>query len=407
MAGVTPEGFVRKTESEIFDDLIAEQRSTISPSIDDSSDSLNGVLVGIQSSKHAELWEVAEDVYNSFGPNASGAGLDRICELTGTTRNPPTYSEVTATVNVNVGTYAAGTIIATVQDNPNARFVSTQDAVRTGTTGSVNVLMRADTAGAVVALAGTLVNLESPPAGVNSITIVADANVGADVEKDPALRVRRKQELSDPGQTTLGALRGALSKLAGVEQYKVYTNRTATTDGDGRPAKSFEVVILGANTDQIAQCIWDNMPLGIESYSYDGSGSGVATDEEGNIQVVDFSRATELRLYCRATIKIGTGYPGASTVQQRIADFTDGTINVVTSDGKTLSGEVDIGGTVYPSQIQAAVQTVAGVLSVTSIELSTDGSTWSTASVALTARQYLGHLGSTGIQTADVTVVAT
>jgi len=84
--GLNPTGFLRKTEDELFTEIADEARSTVSPDLDVTPDSVAGQIVGIVASKHAESWEVLQGIYGSFGPGASGAALDRLAALTGTVR---------------------------------------------------------------------------------------------------------------------------------------------------------------------------------------------------------------------------------------------------------------------------------------------------------------------------------
>jgi hypothetical protein len=86
MAGVTPTGFDRKLEADCIAEIVAEARATVDPEFDDSPDSATGQIVNIVGSKWAESYEVLEATYNNFSPSASGAGLDVIAALTGTTR---------------------------------------------------------------------------------------------------------------------------------------------------------------------------------------------------------------------------------------------------------------------------------------------------------------------------------
>lgn len=397
---------MRKTESEYFDEIVEAARSTISESLDSAADTVFGQLASIQATKHAELEEIAEACFSAISENASGAALDRVCALTGTRRRGPTYSTVTATVEIEPGTYLAGTIAATVTGNPDARFVTTEDVSNAGASAaSYSVEMQADNTGEVRAPSGTLIDLDAPPVGVNSIVNAADADPGTDTEADSALRVRRRQELSDPGQTTQAALRAALSKVTGVTELRVYTNRQSATDGDGRPGKSAEALVLGGDDNEVAQTIFDNLPIGIESYGA-GSDSGTAVDDEGNTQTVAFSRPDEHRVYARIT---GTSeaalYPGDAAVQEVVADFTDGTLTLELSSGGTISGVVDVGGTLYRSKVSAAVLSIPGIV-VTTIEFSDDGVSWVDADKTLGAREYLGFSGSRGIDSGDVTVVA-
>lgn len=86
MAGVTDAGFVRKLEPEILSEMFAEGRALIHPDLDDSPDSASGQVFGIVGSKHAEIWQVLEAIYNSLSESASGVLLDRIAALTGSKR---------------------------------------------------------------------------------------------------------------------------------------------------------------------------------------------------------------------------------------------------------------------------------------------------------------------------------
>lgn len=406
MAGVTPTGFVRKTETEILDGMVSEARAKITPNMDDSPDTVFGGLISIVAAEAAEQWEAQEAVYNSYGPGASGNALDRNAALTGTRRKRPTFSTVTALVTGAGGPYPAGSIVATVEDDPSARFVSVEDIPVTAGP-SFSVRMQADTSGPVRALGHTLKNLENPPAGVTAIDNPADADVGQGVEQDPDLRVRQREEASDPGATTTDALFGAISKLEGVDDHRVFTNRTLTPDSAGRPGKSVELIVLGGDDDEIAQTIWGNIAAGIESYSASGD-SGAAIDEEGNEQIVPFSRPDDHRVWARITgVKDADSYAGDDAVKQTVADFTDGSITLVMSNGNEIEGTVEIGGILYRSKIAAAVLTVPGVLGVSMVEFSDDGIAWVDADTQLAAREYLGFSGSRGIQFADVTVVIT
>jgi uncharacterized phage protein gp47/JayE len=59
------------------------------------------------------------------------------------------------------------------------------------------------------------------------------------------------------------------------------------SDGDGRPAKSFEAIVQGGTDQDIADKIWETMPSGIQSF---GSETVNVTDSEGRTQVIQFSR---------------------------------------------------------------------------------------------------------------------
>jgi hypothetical protein len=62
---------------------------------------------------------------------------------------------------------------------------------------------------------------------------------------------------------------------------------------DGRPAKSFEVVVEGGDEVEIAETIWAYHPAGIESY---GDVTRTITDEDNLPQTVKFSRPTTIHI---------------------------------------------------------------------------------------------------------------
>ena len=314
MAGVTSAGFVRKLESDCIGEMVDDARARIDPDLDDSPDSTAGQIFGIVGSKHAELWEVLEAVWNSLSENGSGVQLDRLAALTGTTRK-------------------AG-------------------------------------------------------------------------ETDAQLRLRRRQELSDQGATTEGAMRAALSKLSGMTAVRVVSNRSLVTDSAGRPPKSVEAIVLGTATQAaVSQTIWDNLAAGIEAY---GTKSSSVTDSEGHSQPLKYSEAVAQPLYLRLTAKIDLGsYPGHDVLKQRLIDFTSGALTIETEAGLTIAGGVEIGGTVWASRIAAAALTVPGVVSVSQVQVGTSATALSTGDYPLDPRGYLGAAGVRGFALDHIEVVAT
>jgi hypothetical protein len=315
MSGVTSTGFVVATEAEIFEEIAAEARAAIAPSLDVSPDSVFGQIAGIVASKQAELWEVLEAVYGALSENASGASLDRIAAITGTLRKPG--------------------------------------------------------------------------------------------ETDAQLRIRRRQELADAGQTTEPAIRAALSKLAGVSAVRVVSNRGLATDAAGRPGKSVECIVIGGADTDIAQAVWANLPAGIEAY---GLVPMAVTDEEGNQQTVKFSRAAPQNLYVRVSAEVAEGsYAGHEALKETLASFTSGERTLELSNGNAIAGTTDIGGILYRSRLGAAALTVPGVVAVTRIEFrAAETDPWVDVDWPLGAREFLGAAADArGFQLDHIAVVTT
>ena len=223
--------------------------------------------------------------------------------------------------------------------------------------------------------------------GWNTITNAADADLGALVADDAELREARLVELAGAGSATTAAIRAALARVTGVEEVSVYQNVTSGTVA-GRPPKSIEAVIWDgvsfvADDDEIAQAIWDSVAAGIEVYG--DADSGVATDAgTGETFVVDFTRATVLRLYVDATIALK---PGTAT------GWADEVNAAIVARGQAYG----VGEDVYASHLSCAVQALDFVEGVADLRVGTSPSPTGFSTE-------IGETEIAGIDSADVTV---
>lgn len=97
MVGVTNEGFEIKRLRQVIADLETEARNQYGDDISTDVNSVLGRALRVDAPSLSDLWEAAEEVYNSFNPNkASGVSLDALVELAGLTRFEarPTISPV-------------------------------------------------------------------------------------------------------------------------------------------------------------------------------------------------------------------------------------------------------------------------------------------------------------------------
>ncbi len=106
MAGLTPNGFEIKRLSDLVQELRNEATllwQDLVPSgdvVNTDDNSVIGRQINLVSPALADLWEVAEDNYNSFNINAAtGVALDNLCALGGVARQPasPTVTSVLLT----------------------------------------------------------------------------------------------------------------------------------------------------------------------------------------------------------------------------------------------------------------------------------------------------------------------
>lgn len=317
--GVTATGFVTKTLSEIKTAFEAAYRATFGAGINITVQSVFGQLIGIKSEPLAEVWEQMAAVYaGSFPDSASGLQLDNVCALTGTARKEPSLTHVLATV---VGTPAtalpAGRIVSIA--GVGTKFELRFDTVIGGGGSTTGVEFVAVDPGPKPCYAGTLTVIETPVSGWTSVTNPTDHFVlGADLEIDSALRVRREVELRAQGNAAVEPIRQKVLAVAGVVDAYVFENDTDLTDADGVPPHSFEVVVNGGVDADIRAAIFAAKAAGIRSY---GAVSGSVTDSQGIVHTIKFSRPTVLTMYVKITKLADGTYGGDPALKQALVDY--------------------------------------------------------------------------------------
>ena len=159
--------------------------------------------------------------------------------------------------------------------------------------------------------------------GWNSVYNYVASDPGEDLESDESLRVRRaaaarvrKSRATDP------AIEAALLDVRGVTSALVKSNRGFATDSDGIPGKSFNSLVIGGNDNDIAQCIYENQPAGIQSY---GNTSVNITDSHGIEQQISFSRPTAVYLWVKVTYSLydEEAFPGQDAVKAALVEWAE------------------------------------------------------------------------------------
>ena len=236
----------------------------------------------------------------------------------------------------------------------------------------------AQNSGVVKAPVGTLVNLLIPSLGITGVTNEVAANEGRLQETDDELRVRRYESVGIIGASTESAIISNVKNLDGVTAAFIIANRTFTTDVDGRPSKSFEVVAEGGDEDEIASKIWSYHPVGIESY---GDITRTITDEFLQEQTVKFSRPIDIYFKMEVDYTKYDEESFSATGEQGIKD-------AVMAYANTLNIGVDV----IPQRFFGTVfSSVQGLSSLAiRISSSTDLITWSaftTSPIAIARKQ--------------------
>lgn len=414
--GLTTEGFVAMTLADVRALLNAKWQA-LQGLVDVSDNALEGQLFGIVAEVVVLLWELAEAVYSAQDPDAAtGAGLDALCALTGTFRRPATKSDVVLTLTGDPATVvtsgsrgtatSTGEQFATLADSPafaslpvwaittayavgdrvthasrayqcitagtsagSGGPTSTSDDITDGTahwrylgegTGASDAEARCVDTGPVVALSGDITTITTPIAGWRSVKNLLDAVPGTDVEVDAALRVRRRIELSRAGTSTPDAIRADLLETAGVTTCTVFYNNTDTTDGDGVPPHSVEVLVQGGDDQIVADAVFASVAAGIGTY---GTTTKTVVDSEGFSHTVKFSRPTAVPVYVDVSLVV---FPSGSTPAIVPTYPADGSTQVKAAM-VAYGGAQPVGKDAVSAPLGAQSFKVDGVLDVTQV----------------------------------------
>ncbi len=307
---LTADGLQTQTQQELVEQITAKLRSTFGNNTNTTTSSILGQLTNIEAEFLALNQDVLKAVWRSFDPNSAiGVALDRLANLTGTTRKGATNSTVEGLYNFNAaGTVSNGDLFNNVDTNQQWEAIG-GPYVAVGA-GSIAGSMAAVATGPLIANAGTNWAKVTANPNLDDFTNVGDdANPGRNEETDPDLRVRRQTELYARNIGGLLAISGVVSKVDGVLTATTYHNpATPGLDADGIPFKAFNVVVEtnpsvpGAALQQsIGDAIFSAMGAGGEAYGTDYTTT--VTDVEGVAHTdIRFDLVGSVDVYAAVTI---------------------------------------------------------------------------------------------------------
>lgn len=304
-----------KTELEIAFRAVFGPETGVDPELD-----LIGQYIGIFAEREALIWDLLKSVYDSFYPASSeGISLENICDLTGVTRLPATFSSVVGTCGGEPGTPIEPGRIGSVI-NTGARFISQAGPGGTipeiGPGGTVDVTFLAEIAGPIAAPAGSLTVIETPVTGWQTLVNNADAIVGRATETDTELRIRRVESLQIVGAAAVDAIRARiLDDVESVTDAFVYENDSDTTDGEGRPPHSIQVIVAGGDNQPIADKIWEVKAAGIATF---GSITVPIVDSMGFSHDINFDRAIIRLAWFHVKLSVGIEFDTGTKQREKI-----------------------------------------------------------------------------------------
>lgn len=126
--GVTLEGFNAKRTADVLTEIQDDLRPVLGDSVDLDAEQPIGQIISILSDRIGNLWELAEQVYNSQYPTSEGASLDNVASITGSVRDGASSSRVVLTLFGVVDTLIEAGKIVSVAGNIDAKFATNANA---------------------------------------------------------------------------------------------------------------------------------------------------------------------------------------------------------------------------------------------------------------------------------------
>lgn len=369
---VNEKGYIRPTYDELLEERITQANELFGDDIDTSDASPLGKFIRLAVQDLADAYEAQEIIYYARFPNtATGQNLDRLMPFAGITRNPATYAEHSVKFAGTAGyTIPMGFLVGTMGDEEfYLENDLTLDSNGTGT-GTVQCTELGEVGNVSVA---TITEIVNPSMNVTSVQHLSVVQYGREEETDEELRDRFEEAISGAGASNADSIRGAVLRVSGVRSCIVEENAEDTASSSGIPAHSFETFVYAPQSaDQaVAEAIFSKKPIGIKTH---GSVSKTVTDASGNTQTVKFSRITEVTVRIKLTVTTDTNFEldGSDQIKDALVGYVG-----------SLKGGDDV---VYTS-LYRYIYGVPGVVEVTSLKVSTDGTTWTTSNISIAISQ--------------------
>lgn len=215
----------------------------------------------------------------------------------------------------------------------------------------------------------TITRISVPVPGLTAVTNPLAGIIGTDRESDAVLRARYAVAKFGDGQSLIESLYSALYSLDGVESVVIIENDTDTTliaPNPPVPPHSFYTVVLGGESQEIGQAIWDNKPAGILAY---GTNTITVYDSQEVGHTVAFDRPTSVAIYVTVNITVQSNFApnGVDLMKQAIADHINALL---------------IGDDVIYSRLYTPVNSIPGHY-VTSLTIGTSPSPVGTSNITI------------------------
>ena len=226
---------------------------------------------------------------------AQGYFLDCICEKNRIYRKQPQYTTMSLILNGIANTeFKKGDL--TISDKQSGVYYNLNTDVTIGANGTGVGQFICQYYGDFYPNSNTSFEILTPMIGLDSVTLNTDIlnlSVGRKTETDEELRRRRMFSVQQTSTNTLASIRSNLYSLDGVQHVTYFENETEQQDDRGLPMKSFEYIVDGGVSMDIAQTIFNNKPAGTRAF---GTRQEIVKDSEGLIHAIGFTPAQPVNI---------------------------------------------------------------------------------------------------------------
>lgn len=356
------------TYNDILKDLLDSMKQIFGTDIYLDEDSMDYQQISIFAKKIYDTNSLALLVYNNRTANTSvGVGLDNLCALVGIKRKPATYSECQLTI-----TGDPGTVITGGKANDGTYNWNLPDEVTIPSNGTIIVQATCETSGYITAAPNTINTIATPLYGWIGVTNQYAATPGKNVESDANLRARYYVSTMLPAVSIFDSMLASLGSITDVKRVNGYENDTNQTSTEGFPPHSVTFVVEEGDDGQIAEMIYNKKTPGCYT---NGTTDIEILSEAGNVTHIRFYRPTYKNVWVKVNIT-------------KLAGYNDSVVDKIKKALVDYIKSADIHDTIYRQILISVVigqltSTTSPEFSVTDVQISTDGITYSQNDLAL------------------------
>lgn len=319
-------GVILADTSAVLTTVQGEWKGALGADLSLSSNTTQGKLIAAETTARTGVANNNATLANQINPNfAGGIFLDAICALLGLTRDPATFTIVSAEVS--------GQPLTTIPAGVQARGVSTNQLFATvsqvalDADGDANVTFICLTSGPILCPLNDL-QVVTSVLGWETVTNAAATSIGQLQQSDDSLRALRNQTLALEGISTPEAQSASLAKVPGVLSFKYQENYEAyaqTLNGIYLKPNSVWACVDGGTPLAVATSLLNNKTDGA---AWNGATTVAVTEPTtGGVYNVSFDITTAVPLIAQVTCRQGTSTDDlTAAVPQAILDYANGLI---------------------------------------------------------------------------------